>query len=55
MKITDIKEATDLFYAINLDKLTIQPINSPEDSPWGTYLTCHIYPNFDNYTIITIP
>ena len=51
MKITDIKEVTDLFYAINLDKLTIQPIKSPDESPWRTYLTCHIYPNFGNFTI----
>lgn len=51
MKITDIKEVTDLFYAINLDKLAIQPINTPDESPWRTYLTCHIYPNFGNFTI----
>lgn len=51
MKITDIKEVTDLFYAINLDKLAIQPIKSPDESPWRTYLTCHIYPNFGNFTI----
>lgn len=56
MKITDIKEVTDLYYAINLNDLhvtnrSIYPIKSPEDSPWGTYLKCHIYPNNGNYTV----
>lgn len=56
MKITDIKEVADLYYAINLNDLhvtnrSIYPIKSPNESPWGTYLRCHIYPNYGNYSI----
>lgn len=56
MKINEIKEGTFVYYAIDLNNLnnttrSIFPIESADDSPWGTYLKCYIYPNFGNYTI----